>query len=205
MKFDQTEANTRLTCIIEMIERAMLCDSMLVTTERLLKNISAVAEGADEVIVNELKPPILDHIIVSCDASIKENPGGPAAVGVVIQWNNRGIDNSDPLTIAQPTPAITNNQAEYDAIYTALTNLMALHNNPGCMIEIRSDSQLVIKQLNKEIECHDKDLQKRRDAILELVKELPVPVMCVWRPRNSTPELKLANHLAQDLLGVPRH
>ena len=203
--FDQKEANTRLETIIEMIDRALLTEPMMNTTERLLRNVSSVAQGADEVTVNEIKTPKIDHVIVSCDASIKENPGGPSAVGVVIQWPGRGIDNQDPLTISQQSPATTNNQAEYDAIYTALTNLMALHNNPGCLIEIRSDSQLVIKQLNKEIECHDKELLRRRDAILELVKELPVPVMYVWRPRNSTPELKLANHLAQDLLGVPRH
>jgi ribonuclease HI len=203
--FEKSEANTRLATIIEMIDRALLCDPMMNTTERLLRNISAVAQGADEVIVNEIRPPKLDHIIISCDASIKENPGGPSAVGAVIQWANRGVDNQDPLIISQQSPATTNNQAEYDAIYTALTNLMSLHNNPGVMIEVRSDSQLVIKQLNKEIECHDKDLQRRRDAIQELVRELPVPVTFVWRPRNSTPELKLANHLAQDLLGVPRH
>jgi ribonuclease HI len=204
-KFDIGEAHARLQTIVEMVERAVRTEHMLVATERLLKNISSVAQGADEVMVNEIKVPALDHIIISCDASIKENPGGPSAVGVVIQWANRGIDNQDPTTLAQPSPATTNNQAEYDAIYFALTTLAALHNNPGCPIEIRSDSQLVIKQLNKEIECNDPALLRRRDLILELVKELPVPVMCQWRPRNSTPELKLANHLAQDLLGVRRH
>jgi len=199
--FNQAEANNRLATIIEMIDRALLCDPMLVTTERLLRNITAIAQGADEVILNEPSPPALDHIIASCDASIKENPGGPSAVGIVILMPQQ----PNPIQISQASPAKTNNQAEYDAVYIALTTLFDRHNNPQCNVEIRSDSQLVIKQLNKEIECHDKDLQRRRDRILELVTALPVPVIFVWRPRNSTPELKLANYLAQDYLGVPRH
>ena len=84
----------------------------------------------------------------------------------------------------------------------ALTNLS---NNPNTTIEIRSDSMLVIDSLNGTKKCQDETLAKKRDLILQHVKALPCPVEFVWRPRNSTPELKEANYLAQDAINVPRH
>jgi ribonuclease HI len=187
----------RLRVIIEMIDQHLKSD-MLTSSRNFLGKIRAVANG-DEIPSKEVKKEP-SKIIISGDASIKVNPGGPASVGIVIEIPGRKI-----MQVAQPTPATTNNQAEYDAVYMGLTTLVNLINNPPAPITVRSDSQLVIRQLKKEIECNDKKLLSRRDAILELVNQIPVPVTFEWRPRNSTPELELANHLAQDLLGVPRH
>lgn len=198
------ENEIRLDSIKELIDRAFSSRlPMLVSTMQLLDRIRAIAAKTEESeapaeATTAPSPP--EKVIVSCDASIKKNPGGPAAVGFVIQDRDK-----PPIRMAHPTPATTNNQAEYDAVYQALTTYAGLVNNPGCEIEVRSDSQLVVKQLNGEMQCNDKKLEKRRDTILELTKELPVPVKFVWRPRNSTPELESANYLAQDLLDVPRH
>lgn len=143
----------------------------------------------------------LKHVIISCDASITENPGGKVAVGVVIQYKNE-----PPVEVFRKIRnAKTNNEGEYDAIYFGLTQLMGLKNNPGCEVEVRSDSLLVVNQLNGKWECKKEELKKRRDSILELIKTLPVPVSVQWRPRNSTPALEKANYLAQDALGVSRH
>jgi ribonuclease HI len=203
---DKEELETRLNVIDEMIKGYLTGrNPVLFETFKFLHKLRGVATGVDTTLVN-LHPdatefaPKLDHIIVSCDASIKQNPGGPSSVGVVIQ-----LPGEKSLELAQGSPATSNNQAEYDAVYFGLTTLMNTRNNPGCEIEVRSDSQLVIKQLNGEMKCNDEKLQKRRDLILELTKSLPVPVRFVWRPRNSTPQLELANYLAQDLLDVPRH
>ena len=141
-----------------------------------------------------------DKVIISCDASVKENPGGPAAVGIVIQYKK-----NDPMEISTLTKATTNNQAEYDAVYVGLKDFFSIINNPGMPVEVRSDSRLVVQQLKRVMNCNDKVLETKRDLILELISELPVEINFVWRPRNSTPELKLANNLAQDALGVPRH
>lgn len=194
---DEQELRDRLESIADIIERNLDLRAPI-----LLLQLRAIARGTEEELnENEIlkKTPKEDKIIISCDASIKVNPGGPASVGCVIEIGNK------PLQLAQGSNATSNNQAEYDAIYFALTTLMNLNNNPGKPLEIRSDSQLIIRQLNGDIKCSDEKLQRRRDLILEYVKQLPIPVKFVWRPRNSTPELKLANHLAQDFLGVPRH
>jgi ribonuclease HI len=192
------EATARLDAIVEMIDRNLHAGTSL-----LLLQIKSVALGIEDDLGDSrllmVKPH--DHIIVSCDASVKVNPGGPAAVGVVVQFPG-GEKN---LELCQGTPATSNNQAEYDAIYFALMTLTNLKNNLGKKIEIRSDSQLTIRQLNGEMKCQEAKLQKRRDLILELVENLPAEVEFTWRPRNSTPELKLANYLAQDYLGVQRH
>jgi len=175
--------------------------SMLTSTWDLLNRIEdTLIETGLSTSISMPNPDKLEHVIISCDASIKKNPGGPAAVGYFIEYK----DNPSQKYAAMCS-ATTNNQAEYDAIYMALTNFTDLINNPGCEIEIRSDSKLVIKQLNGQWDCRDEELKKKRNAIWRLAQALPVLVSFQWRPRNSTSALAEANFLAQDLLGVPRH
>lgn len=190
----------------EMLAEFLKNNDMLVSTKNFLLKLQDVLKDTTEATETEVTTSDEKKVIISCDASIKVNPGGPASVGFVIEIPGKyGSPQQPPIKGARPTPATTNNQAEYDAVYTGLVTLVNLVNNPGCPIEIRSDSQLVIRHLNGLAKCKDKKLLKRRDAIIELAKELPVPVIFAWRPRNSTKELELANNLAQDLLGVPRH
>jgi len=199
MNFERKEANDRLETIVEMIYEHMSSADMLVSSQKVLTEISCVALGVRPT--REQRPLTRSHIIVSCDASIKKNPGGPASLGIVIEFP----DNRPELSMSRQSKATTNNQAEYEAIYFALMSLFNLHNNPGSMVEVRSDSRLAIEQLNKEMECRDESLRNKRDIILEFVERLPVEVRFVWRPRNSTQALKKANYLAQDELDVPRH
>lgn len=199
-----SEARQRLYAIEDICKRALGSGRPMLNYEYdLLRQIQTIASGSDEVVkrISDQVPQPLDHVIISCDASITENPGGQVAVGVVIEYKDepavelyRRVKNSN-----------TNNQGEYDAIYFGLTQLMALKNNPACEIEIRSDSKLVVDQLNNVMQCKDPTLQKKRENIINLIKQLPVPVSVQWRPRNSTAALQQANYLAQDALGVKRH
>ena len=198
MKFAEKEANDRLRTIIDMVDRAIVSEAMLSETERLLRRILSVANGTEDELPADPRQKPLDHMIISCDASMRGNPGGVAAVAAVIQFPTNAKAQV-PEKYHQPSAAKTNNEAEYEAIYFALTTLLARHNNPMAVIEIRSDSRLVIGQLNKEMECNEPRLQKMRDAIAELVNTLPTPTFFTWWPRCSTPELKLANDLAQSV------
>jgi len=195
------ELKIRLESIGQMADAELRSGApILLSTAILLEKIKDIAMGLDreEPIVEPI--PVASHVIISCDASIKNNPGGPAAIGYVIQDRDKA-----PFVNAQLVPATTSNQAEYDAVYIALSTFCTLNNNPGCKVEIVSDSLLVIQQLRGEINCNDETLNKKRGIILELVAALPFPVEFSWRPRNSTPGLESANYSAQDALGVPRH
>jgi ribonuclease HI len=199
------EAVERLNAISEMISTVLTSKQpMLVSTLRLLERIQDISEGVEADQQKERTEPVQESIVISCDASITENPGGTVAIGAIVEWPT-GHQNK-PMQVCKVMPkSSTNNQGEYDAVYVALVTLMNLHNNPGCEIEVRSDSKLVVDQLNGKIRCQDKELTRRKDLILELVQSLPVPVKFKWKPRNSTPALEKANYLAQDALGVSRH
>ncbi len=175
---------------------------MLVSTERLLNKIRKIifekeqeVEQQEEVLLSK------DRIIISCDASITENPGGQASIGVVIRFP----DKSDPIKFNRLVPSKTNNEAEYDAVYEALVFIANTVNRPKHPIVIRSDSQLVVNQLNGKYKINDPTLQRKATSIHELASQLPVQASIEWMPRNSTPDLEAANNSAQTAIGVPNH
>lgn len=197
-----SEASEKLEIIAEMAFEALKPkDTLTVGAFEALYRIYEIATGKEEIPV--IHVPLrenLQHVILSCDASIKVNPGGPAAVGFVIEYKDK-----TPIILGSTVPSKSNNQAEYDAIYEALTTFFNMHNNPGCKVEVRSDSKLVIEQLKGKMKCNDPQLQRRRDLILELVNRLPVPIKWTWRPRNCNAAMTAANNKAQDLINVRRH
>lgn len=140
-------------------------------------------------------------IVISCDASIKTNPGGPASVGVVIRFP----DQKAPIKLAKVVPSKTNNEAEYDAVYEGLSILANTVNTPRFPIVVMSDSQLVVKQLQGIYKINEETLQRKFESIHALAAKIPALISIEWRPRNSTPDLTDANFLAQDALGVKRH
>lgn len=203
-KMTKKEAIQRLFSISEMCQQLLTSGQpLLATSEKKLKAIRDIAQGKEPNNDRLLIKKNQSHIVISCDASITKNPGGKAAVGVVISMPT--CTRQKNLEFAKPTKATTNNEAEYDAIYMGLTTLVNLKNNPGCLVEIRSDSRIVVEQVNGKMKCNKPELIKKRDMIRELVGTLPFQVRLTWRPRNSTPELEQANYLAQDYLSVPRH
>ena len=170
-----------------------------ISTYRLIQRIKEVV--TDTVANQEQIKDPEGFIICSCDASIKNNPGGPASVGAVI----RIPDVKEPVLLSREVPANTNNEAEYDAIYEALVYIANLVNKPKHPIIVRSDSQLIVKQLKGEYKTENEVLNRKRESIHELAAALPVPVIIEWHPRNSTPDLAEANFAAQDVLGIKRH
>ena len=193
-------ASDKLDLISNMIEEYREDNDILLSTNKFFNKLIDIINDR-EIIMPPKKE--LEHIIISCDASIKQNPGGPASIGYVVQFPTSWQQKNHEM--AAIVKANTNNLAEYTAVYMALTTLMDLNNNPKCKIEIRTDSQLVVKQIQGNIACNNEQLKIKRDCIRELIANLPIEVELKWRPRNSTPELEQANFLAQDILQVKRH
>lgn len=144
--------------------------------------------------------PQVDHVLISCDGSILKNPGGPSTAAAVIQQ-----PKLPPVEVVRATNATTNNEAEFDAVYLGLSTLAALNFMPSTEVEVQSDSRVVIDGLNKTKELKAPKLIKKRDLILELVKQFSVGVKFVWKKRNSSPGLARANNLAQIANGVKPH
>ena len=100
----------------------------------------------------------MKKIIIYTDGGSRGNPG-PAAVGMIF-CNEKGeiIKNYSEYL----GEFLTNNEAEYQAVIFALQKFKALFGKKlaqNSEVEIRSDSELLIKQLNGEYKILDTKIQ----------------------------------------------
>jgi len=100
----------------------------------------------------------MKKIIIYTDGGSRGNPG-PAAIGVVFcnEKHQRFKEFSEFLG-----DNLTNNEAEYQAVIFALKKFKALFGKKlaqNTEIEIRSDSELLIKQLNGEYKILEPKIQ----------------------------------------------
>jgi len=89
-------------------------------------------------------------LIIFTDGGARGNPG-PAGIGAVI-YN----DKKEKLAeISKYLGETTNNQAEYQALISALKKAKEIG---GRELDVFLDSELVVKQLNREYKVKNKDL-----------------------------------------------
>jgi ribonuclease HI len=96
-------------------------------------------------------------IIIYTDGGSRGNPG-PAAIGTVF-CNER---NQIIKKYSEYLGEMTNNEAEYQAVVFALEKFKALFGKKlakSTEIELKSDSELLIKQLNGEYKILDEKIQ----------------------------------------------
>jgi len=91
-----------------------------------------------------------EKLTIFTDGGARGNPG-PAGIGAVIL----GEKGKAVAKISKYIGETTNNQAEYKALIAALTKAKDLG---ACELEVFLDSELVVKQLNREYRVKDKDL-----------------------------------------------
>jgi len=92
----------------------------------------------------------MNKIIIYADGGARNNPG-PAAIGVIIE------EKEYSKFLGQTT----NNEAEYQAVIFALKKVKQLIGKGKCKktgIEIKSDSELLINQLNGQYKIKEKNL-----------------------------------------------
>jgi ribonuclease HI len=90
-----------------------------------------------------------DKLQIYTDGGARGNPG-PAGIGVVI-WSGNNLVGRHKNYIGEAT----NNQAEYKAVILALEEAKKLGVKE---LEFFLDSELVVKQINREYKVKDKDL-----------------------------------------------
>lgn len=99
------------------------------------------------------------------DGESKGNPG-PAGIGIVI-YNN---DDQFVGKVSSYIGKKTNNQAEYIALIRAM--LIAIYFKIK-FLKIRSDSELVVRQLLGEYQINNSQIKKLYDKVMELKKQIP--------------------------------
>ncbi len=130
----------------------------------------------------------MPKLLVRVDGSCIPNPG-KMAIGIVIYQDGDLIKKINEIIGSG-----TNNIAEYQAVIRGLEEIKTI---PAEKVEFYCDSQLVVKQLNKQFQVKNKKIILLYQRIQELLNEIEVPVFFIWNRRE---ENQLADNLARKLL-----
>ena len=94
-----------------------------------------------------------------------------------IAWYDELLDEWGSQELANK---VTSNEAEYLAIYAVLSNL-----KEGTRCEVRSDSQLIVNQLNSSWHIKEARLRELFDQIHKKIKAKNLVVTFVWVRREE--------------------
>lgn len=130
-----------------------------------------------------------NKLIIYTDGGARNNPG-PAGIGAVLMDKNRKII----FEISEYIGEATNNQAEYRAVIAALQKARELGAEE---LEFYLDSELVVKQLNREYRVKDRDLAPLFLQIHNLSLDFKKIIFC-HIPREENEEADRLVNLAID-------
>lgn len=126
-----------------------------------------------------------ETLVLHTDGASRGNPG-PAAAGIV-------ITRADGMPVARGKRYLgemPNNQAEYRAL---LLGLQAVRRYAPAVVEVRMDSELVVRQMLGEYKVNDPVLRTLHQQAQALVRALPrVTFAHVPRAQNAEAD-RLAN------------
>lgn len=105
-----------------------------------------------------------NKLIIHTDGAARGNPG-PAAIGVTIKDKKGNLIAS----ISRRIGTTTNNQAEYQAIITSLKKATSLG---AKQVELQSDSELVVKQINGQYRVKKAALRTLYQKVIQLIGSL---------------------------------
>ena len=133
----------------------------------------------------------MKKIIIYTDGGSRGNPG-PAAFGVVICDETGKVLKEYGETIG----VRTNNEAEYEAVVFGLKKVKALYGKSALKsseVEVRSDSELLIKQMNGEYKILEPKIQELFLKVWNLKTEFnKLKFVAVGREKNKEAD-KLVN------------
>ena len=106
----------------------------------------------------------INKVIICSDGAARGNPG-PAAIGATVK-----DDKGNPLAVISRRIGITtNNQAEYQAIIAALEKAISLS---AKYVELKTDSELVVKQINGRYKVKKATLRTHYQKVIQLTGSL---------------------------------
>lgn len=134
----------------------------------------------------------MNKVVIYTDGVSRGNPG-PGAIGAVIYDGNGNVLARISRTIGEAT----NNQAEYQAVIAALKEALALGARD---VEIRSDSELIVNQINGDYAVKKDRLKDLHQVVMHLMEEFD-RFNAVSIPREENKE---ADRLASRAIRKPR-
>jgi ribonuclease HI len=127
----------------------------------------------------------MEKVIIYTDGAARGNPG-PTGIGVVIK--DEAGNTLDK--ISKRLGVTTNNQAEYQAIIVGLERAIGLG---AKQVNVRSDSELVVKQVNGQYKIKNTALRPLYQKVVQLTGALEsFSIGYIPREQNATADA-LAN------------
>jgi ribonuclease HI len=120
------------------------------------------------------------EVLIYTDGGARGNPG-PAACAAVIMHGGKTVEAKKYLGDAR-----TNNQAEYEGLLLGLSEAKR-HRFAGHTVEVRMDSELIVKQMRGEYKVKDAGLKPLHAHARELLSAFP-HVRFVHVPREENAE-----------------
>jgi ribonuclease HI len=126
------------------------------------------------------------RLIIYTDGCSKGNPG-PAAIGVAVYQDE---DENPIFTVSDEIGTTTNNQAEYRALIKALEWAITFK---ATEVEVRSDSELIVNQMNGSYRVKNVDLKPLYEEAKKLAGSIQkFKIVAIPREYNRQAD-KLAN------------
>jgi ribonuclease HI len=120
----------------------------------------------------------VNKVVINTDGAARGNPG-PAAIGATIKDET----GKTVARISRRIGTTTNNQAEYRAIITALEKAVSLG---AKHVILRSDSELVVQQINGRYKIKNTALRPLYQKVVQLTGPLEsFRISYVPRARNA--------------------
>lgn len=128
-------------------------------------------------------PELPDHLTLYFDGACEPNPGGWGVYGWALLAADGQVFAHGHGVAMRPGPDSTNNVAEYVALGKGLRHL----SDRGWRgeLDVRGDSQLVIKQLGGDWACNKPALVKLRDRCADLLAGVATLAVLTWVPRDD--------------------
>ena len=137
-----------------------------------------------------------DYILSYDGACEPVNPGGVASYGYTIELD--GTELSFGKGVVGEGEGMTNNVAEYSGLIEGLKAASKIL-NPEDTLEIRSDSQLAVRQMNGEYRVRSERIRPLFKKAQELKKTLErkgILVRIEWVPREQNERADFLSHQA---------
>ncbi len=120
----------------------------------------------------------MNKLFINCDGGSRGNPG-PSACAFIV----KDLDGNLVYREGNFLGLATNNQAEYAAVFTALTWVSKTCSESEVVFML--DSQLVVNQLKRTFKIKDATLQTKAQEIFDLIASTNLKVRnYVYVPRS---------------------